>query len=56
MFMLEQVKTIYTQLEGIQKCIFVFWMSCVVMLMMSFVYLIVLLVKNQINKFYVRSL
>jgi hypothetical protein len=48
--MLEQVKTIYTQLEGIQKCIFVFWMSCFVMFMMSFVYLIVLTIKNYFPK------
>ena len=48
--MLEQVKTIYTQLEGIQKCIFVFWMSCVVMFMMSFIYLIVLTIKIKFPK------
>jgi hypothetical protein len=48
--MLEQVKTIYTQLEGIQKCIFVFWMSCVVMFMISYTYVIFLMIKKYFPK------
>jgi hypothetical protein len=48
--MLEQVKTVYTQLEGISKFIFVFWMSCVVMFMMTFVYLVVLTIKMKFFK------
>jgi hypothetical protein len=48
--MLQEIKNVFTQLDGVQKGIFIFWLVCVLLFVLSFINLFVYGIKLKISK------